>query len=468
MQNSKVRTRIAPSPTGFPHIGTIYQALFDFAYARKNQGSFAVRIEDTDRERFVEGAEEKVYEALDWFSLKEDESPRIGGRYGPYRQSERLEIYERYSQELLKLGGAYFCFCSKERLSGLHKKLESEKKPTVYDRHCRNLPKEEVEERIENKKPRVVRLKIPDEKLIKVKDEIRGEINFETSLIEDAVLVKSDGYPTYHFASVVDDHLMEISHVVRGEEWLPSLPKHIVLYNYFGWDHPLFFHTATLRNPDKSKLSKRHGHVNIDWYREQGFLPQAILNFLALLGWSHPEGKEEFDLPEFIKLFDLKDLKAVAPIFDITKLEWLNGVFIRGKKPDELKSMLQNFYKDDNELAPIFKSKNIDLLIGLAQTRMKKLSEFKELVLKKASSRELTAEEKQAGKLLYDELSKIEPASWMEDNILNVLRSLKDKEGVSMKTIYFIITEREQGLPLIETMVKIEGRDEVLKRLKNI
>lgn len=467
MQNSKVRTRIAPSPTGYPHIGTIYQALFDYAYAKKNHGSFIVRIEDTDRERFVPDAEQKIYEALDFFGLSESESPRKNGQFSPYRQSERLEIYKKYSKELLNLRGAYFCFCSKERLEELHKKLQDEKKPTIYDKHCRNLSQEDVEEKLKNGESYVIRLKIPDKGFIKVKDEIRGEINFETSLLEDAVLIKSDGYPTYHFASVVDDHLMEISHVVRGEEWLPSLPKHIVLYDYFGWEKPLFFHTATLRNPDKTKLSKRHGHANVDWYKEQGFLPQALLNFLALLGWSHPQGKEEFSLTEFIKLFDLKDLKAVSPIFDISKLEWLNGVYIRAKKPEDLKSLLLSFYKDDKELAPIFESKNINLLIGLAQTRMKTLKEFKDLVLKPNVQRQITKDEKEAAKLLVQELSKIEHIDWREDKILEVLRNFKNQHGVSMKTIYFIITGREQGLPLIETMVKIEGREEVLERLQN-
>lgn len=463
-----VRTRIAPSPTGYPHIGTIYQALFDFTYAKKNHGSFIVRIEDTDQSRFVPDAEQKIYEALDFFGLSENESPRKTGQYGPYRQSERLDIYKKYSKDLIDLGGAYLCFCSKERLEELHKILENEKKPTIYDKHCRNLPQEDVEEKLEDKESYVIRLKIPDKEFIKVKDEIRGEINFETSLLEDAVLIKSDGYPTYHFASVVDDYLMEITHVVRGEEWLPSLPKHIVLYDYFGWKKPLFFHTATLRNPDKTKLSKRHGHANVDWYKELGFLPEAILNFLALLGWSHPEGKEEFSLGQFIKLFDLKDLKAVSPIFDITKLEWLNGVYIRSKKIDELKKLLADFYKNDEDLKPVFESKNIDLLIGLAQTRMKTLSQFKELVLKSNTKRQLTADERLAAKLLSESLLKIEHIDWREDKILEVLRNLKNEHGVSMKTIYFIITGREQGLPLIETMVKIEGREEVLKRLQNL
>lgn len=463
-----VRTRIAPSPTGYPHIGTIYQALFDYAYAKKNHGSFIVRIEDTDQARFVADAEQKIYEALDFFGLSENESPRKAGQFGSYKQSERLDIYKKYSKELIDREGAYYCFCSKERLEELHKRLESENKPTIYDRHCRNLPKEDVEEKLEDGERYVIRLKIPDTKFVKVKDEIRGEINFETSLLEDAVLIKSDGYPTYHFASVVDDHLMEISHIVRGEEWLPSFPKHIVLYDYFGWEKPLFFHTATLRNPDKSKLSKRHGNTYVDWYRERGFLPQAILNFLALLGWSHPQGKEEFGLAEFIKLFDLKDLKAVSPIFDITKLEWLNGVYIRSKTLEELKRLLLDFYKNDKELTSIFESKNIDLLVGLAQTRMKTLKDFKDLVLKSDTQRKITAEEKEVAKLLEGELSKIEHIDWREDKILEALRNFKNDRGVSMKTIYFIITGREQGLPLIETMVKIEGRKDVLRRLQGL
>ncbi len=463
-----VRTRIAPSPTGYPHIGTIYQALFNFAYARKNHGSFVVRIEDTDRARFVEDAEAKIFEALDFFGLVENESPRKTGQFGPYRQSERLETYKKYSQELVEKGGAYYCFCSKERLEDLHKKQQEEHKPTMYDRNCRNLTKQEVEDKINQGFPHILRLKIPDQKFITVRDEIRGNINFESSLLEDAVLIKSDGYPTYHFAVVVDDHLMQITHIVRGEEWLPSLPKHVVLYDYFGWEKSLFFHTSTLRNPDKSKLSKRAGHASVDWYREQGFLPEAILNFLALMGWSHPQGKEEFDLVEFIKLFDLKDLKAVGPIFDITKLEWLNGVYIRAKNLGDLKSLLTEFYKDDKNLKPVFESKTLDLLIGLAQTRMKKLSDFKELVLNPTNHRKVNADEKKIATQLFETLSKIGPIDWREDRLLETLKNFNKEKGSSMKLLYFLITGREQGLPLIETMVKIDGRDQVLQRLKEI
>ncbi len=460
-----VRTRIAPSPTGFPHIGTVYQALFNYSTARKNKGLFIVRIEDTDRQRFVEGVEEKIFEALDWFSLSEDESPRKEGEYGPYRQSERLEIYKKYVEELIQKGGGYYCFCTKERLDALRATQIASKQSVMYDKTCRNLSLEEAKERLGE--PYVIRLKIPDNKTLTVRDEIRGGVEFDTNLIEDAVLVKSDGFPTYHFAVVVDDHLMEITHVIRGEEWLSSLPKHVILYNYFSWEKPLFYHTPNLRNPDKSKLSKRHGHANVDWYREEGFLPEAILNFLALMGWSHPEQKEEFDLAEFISLFDPKDLKPVGPIFDLTKLEWLNGVWIRKMSIDELGKRLEKFYKDDKEFSAIFESKHVDLLIGLAQSRIKKLSEFKNLVNAPQKQRSFTLDEKESGRKLLAVLEKINHANWREDIILNLLKNFRDSEDISMKTIYLLITGREQGLPLIETMVKIEGRDQIINNLKS-
>ncbi len=382
-----VRTRIAPSPTGFPHIGTIYQALFNYSWAGKNKGKFIVRIEDTDQARFVEGAEDKIFEAIDWFGLAEDESPRKGGEFAPYRQSERLDIYKKYSQELIEKNGAYYCFCTKERLDALRSAQSAGRQPTMYDGHCRNLSKEEAEAKLSE--PHVLRLRIP-QKTITVRDEIRGGVEFDPSLIEDTILVKSDGFPTYHFAVVVDDHLMKITHVIRGEEWLSSLPKHIVLYEYFGWEKPLFYHTPVLRNPDKLKLGKRHGHANVDWYREEGFLPEAILNFLALMGWSHPRQIEDFDLQEFISLFDPKDLKPVGPIFDLTKLEWLNGSWIRKLSAGDIKKRLQEFYKSDKEFSSVFDSKHIDLLIGLAQSRMKKLSEFKNLVNTPEKQREFS------------------------------------------------------------------------------
>ncbi len=458
------RTRVAPSPTGFPHIGTVYQALFDYAYARRNKGKFLVRIEDTDRARFVEGSEDKIFEAIDWFSLIEDESVRKGGDFGPYRQSERLEIYAKYALDLVEKNGAYYCFCTKERLDALRATQTASHQPTMYDGHCRGLKIEESKERLSE--PHVLRLRIPENTKLVGRDEIRGDVEFDSSLIEDTVLVKSDGFPTYHFAVIIDDHLMEITDVVRGEEWLSSLPKHILLYEYFGWEKPKFYHTPVLRNPDKSKLSKRHGHASVDWYKDEGFLPEAILNFLALMGWSHPEQKEVFDIQEFISLFDPKDLKPVGPIFDLAKLEWINGQWIRNMDSLELKKRLEKFYRNDKEFSAMFDSKHVDLLIGLAQSRMKKLSEFRNLVNAPQKQREFTSEEKESGKKLLGVLEKINHTDWREDIILNHLKNFRDQENVSMKIIYFLITGKEQGLPLIETMVKIEGRDQIIENLK--
>lgn len=279
-----VRTRVAVSPTGYPHIGTIYQALFDYAYARRNNGKFIVRIEDTDRERFVPDAQEKLFAALDWFHLSEDESPRKGGKFAPYVQSERLPIYQKYAEELIEKGHAYYCFCTKERLEEIRQKRQAAKMLLMYDKHCRYLSKEDIEKNLQAGLPKVIRLKVPENQTIIVHDEIRGDISFDSNLIDDQVLLKSDGYPTYHLAVVVDDHLMEVTDVVRGEEWLPSFPKQKLTYDFLGWQIPKFYHTADLRNPDHSKLSKRHGHTNVSWYQNEGYLPEAFLNYIALLG----------------------------------------------------------------------------------------------------------------------------------------------------------------------------------------
>lgn len=428
-----------------------------------------LRIEDTDQERFVEGAIENLIKTLTWVGIEYDEGPLLDGTekgdFGPYVQSKRTEIYKKHIEELLKNDHAYRCFCTKERLEEMRKIQEKNKKAPMYDRKCLSLSEDEIKENLKEKIPFVIRQKIPNE-LIKFKDLIRGNVQFDGKIVDDQILIKSDGFPTYHLANVIDDHLMEITHVIRGEEWLSSLPKHTILYEYFGWQKPLFYHTPNLRNPDKTKLSKRHGHANVDWYREVGFLPEAILNFLSLMGWSHPRQIEDFDLGEFISLFDPKDLKPVGPIFDLTKLEWLNGVWIRKLSIEEIKKRLEEFYKDDKEFSPVFESKHIDLLIGLAQSRMKKLSEFRDLINAPQKQREFSSEEKEAGRKLLDVLENIEHKDWRDEVILNHLKNFRDQKGVSMKTIYFLITGKEQGLPLIETMVKIEGRDQILENLK--
>lgn len=461
-----VRTRIAPSPTGYPHIGTLYQALFDYSFAKKNNGHFFIRIEDTDRERFVEDAEEKIYEALDWFSLSEDESPRKGGPYSPYRQSERLDIYQKYALELIEKGGAYYCFCTKDRLDQMRAFQQKEKKPMMYDKHCRSLSKEEIDEKLASHTPYVIRLRIPDGKDFVVCDQIRGEIHFDLSLIEDSVLLKSDGFATYHLAAMVDDHLMHTTHILRGEEWLSSLPKHVLIFDYLKWEKPLFFHTPVLRNPDKSKLSKRHGHTNISWYKEEGYLPEAILNFLALLGWSHPQGKEIFSLGEFIQLFDLKDLKPVAPIFDLKKMDWMNGVYIRSLTNEQLEERLYFFDPSIKELLTPFTDEKKHLLLSLSKERMKTLKEFKQLVVNDGPQRPYSDTEKHAAPVLLSYLQSFSDSEWGDKEIfLKKLKMFQEEKEISMKTIYFLLTGKDKGLPLLE-FIEIYGKEAIFKNIK--
>ncbi len=462
-----VRTRMAPSPTGEDlHIGNVYTALLNYAWAKKNKGHFLLRVEDTDRQRLVDGSEERIIASLSWLGLNYDEGPGKGGPFAPYRQSERLEVYKKHAMELVEKGHAFYCFCTSERLEAMRGVQQAEGLPTLYDGLCKKYSLEEAKEKTKSE-PYVVRLNTPEEGETSFNDLLRGEITFENKLIDDQVLLKSDGFPTYHLAVVVDDHLMEISHVVRAEEWISSTPKHVLLYKFFGWDLPVFAHTPILRNPDKSKLSKRKNPVWASWYKEQGYLQEGILNFLALMGWSHPDQKEEFGLEEFINLFDLKDINPVGPIFDIEKLDWLNGVWIRKLSIAELKNRLKEFYKEEKEFLTIFDSKHIDLLIGLAQSRMKKLSEFKNLVENSQKQRVLEEGEKEVAQKLLENLKAIETSNWREDYILVNLKHFRDDNEVSMKTIYFLITGREQGLPLIETMVKIDGRDQTLKNLES-
>ncbi len=458
-----VRTRIAPSPTGYPHIGTIYQALFDYAFAKKYKGKFVVRIEDTDRTRFIEGAENRIFEALDWFGLPEDESPRNGGPFSPYRQSERLEIYKKYAKELVERGGAYYCFCTKERLEELHETQEKDKKPTIYDRHCLSYTNEDVLRKLNTGTPHVIRLKIPDTKDFPVTDEIRGVIHFDLTLLEDAVLMKSDGYPTYHLAAMVDDHLMEITHVLRGEEWLSSLPKHILIYDYFGWKKPLFFHTPVLRNPDKSKLSKRQGHTNVSYYKDEGFLPEAILNYLSLMGWSPRDGKEIFSLDEFTQSVELKDLKPVAPIFDIKKLEWLNGEYIRSEKLKVISEKLRKFYRDDADVIKVIDDPESEKILELAKTRMKTLKDFRNLVIPEKI--ELSDEEKEIAKSLQESFEKIQ--DWNKESILDVMKETLQKYKIKGSILYKVLTGREQGLPLPESL-EIIGKAKTIKKFSKI
>ena len=329
-----IRTRFAPSPTGYLHVGGLRTALYAYLFARKNNGQFILRIEDTDQSRYVEGALENLIKTLHWHDLEYNEGPRIGtncgqikqkGDLGPYIQSERTEMYREYAQKLIDTGHAYRCFCTKERLDEMRERQTQNKQATMYDRKCLGLPESEIREKIDAGESFVIRQKIPYE-LIKFKDLIRGNVQFHGKTIDDQVLMKSDNFPTYHLANVIDDHFMEISHVIRGEEWLPSTPKHIALYHAFGWEVPEFAHIPLLLNADKTKLSKRQGDVAVEQYIQKGYLKEAIINFIVFLGWNPGSGEEReiFTLKELEEVFSLEKVHKAGAIFNLEKLDWFN------------------------------------------------------------------------------------------------------------------------------------------------
>jgi glutamyl-tRNA synthetase len=348
MATKAVRTRIAPSPTGDPHVGTAYVALFNYALARKHGGQFILRIEDTDRQRSHPASEQMIFEALNWLGLKWDEGPDIGGPHGPYRQSERSAIYREHAAKLVDQGAAYPCFCTAERLEALRAEQKAHKAAIMgYDRHCRRIEPAEARRRSAAGEAHVIRLAMPEDDAMVVSDLLRGEVRFERPQMDDQVLLKSDGFPTYHLANVVDDHLMEISHVIRAEEWLSSLPKHVQLYRSFGWEAPIFCHLPLLRNADRSKISKRKNPVSLNHYRRAGFLPEALLNFLALMGFAMSDEREEFTLDELVAEFALERIALGGPVFDTEKLAWLNGKYLRRMAADQLIARLREHLLSD-------------------------------------------------------------------------------------------------------------------------
>ncbi len=330
-----VRTRIAPSPTGSPHLGTAYIALFNLCFARAEQGRFVIRIEDTDRARSTRQAESDILTALRWLGLEWDEGPDLGGPFAPYRQSDRVAIYAPYVTRLLADGHAFRCFCSRERLADLRALQMRDKLQPGYDGHCLGLSEAEIERRLARGEQSVVRMKIPAAGVCAASDMLRGTICIDWGQVDMQVILKADGMPTYHLACVVDDHLMEISHVIRGEEWLSSLPKHLLLYEYFNWEAPEFCHMPLLRNPDRSKLSKRKNPISINYYRARGYAPEALLNCLGRMGWSMPDDREIFSLAEMIEAFRLGDVRLGEPVFDLEKLSWMSGQWLRRLDMDE-------------------------------------------------------------------------------------------------------------------------------------
>lgn len=465
-----VRTRIAPSPTGNPHVGTAYMALFNLAFARRNMGSMILRIEDTDRERSTSESESAILDSLRWLGIEWDEGPDKPGKFGPYRQSERLEIHQSIVGRLVEQGDAYPCFCTSERLNQVRKEQIANKETPRYDRHCLNLSKEEIEKKMDRGDPYVIRMKVPEEGECIFTDELRGEVRIDWKQIDHQVLQKSDGYPTYHLANVVDDHMMEISHVIRGEEWISSTPKHILLYQQLGWDTPSFAHLPLLRNPDKSKLSKRKNPTGIFYYRDAGYLPEAMLNYLGMMGYTLPDQREIFSLGELSESFDIKRMSLGGPIFDLAKLKWLNGRYLREKlsEDDVVERLIQwklNTTKFKNILPhALQRLENFSDFIPLTEFLF---NEHPEITLENLIGK---LDPGQAAKLLKIcewELEKIK--NWHRDEIFSLFQDLAKTEEKKLKEILPLFFQAMSGksisLPLFDAM-SILGPDLVRVRLR--
>lgn len=463
---SIVRTRIAPSPTGNDlHIGNAYTALVNYVFAKKNNGRFIIRLEDTDRTRFVEGSESRILASLKWLGILYAEGPDIGGPYAPYRQSERLDIYKKYADELVNKGHAYYCFCTSDRLAQMRKDQEEKHLPPMYDGLCKNLDIKESKKRVAAGEKYVVRLNVPDEGTTTFHDVIRGDVSFENKLIDDQVLLKSDGFPTYHLGVVVDDHIMGITHIIRGEEWISSTPKHILLYGFLGWELPVFAHMPLLRNPDKSKLSKRKNPVWVSDYKAKGYLPEAIKNYLATMAWAFPGGRDIFSVEDMTKAFKLEDVQTSAPIFDVEKLRWMNGEYLRMKTDKEIQALVHAFYPDRK-----FDDGQLGNILPLIKDRMKLLSEFESLAgfffkrpnaYERPLKKDILAVGKQA----------LSSCDWMHDAMEKAIRDAADVAKLKAKDVFMelrvAVTGKTVGPPLLESL-EILGKEETLKRLEGI
>jgi glutamyl-tRNA synthetase len=467
----KVRTRVAPSPTGDPHVGTAYVALINYCFAKQHGGEFVLRIEDTDRNRSTAASEQVILEALRWLGLRWDEGPDVGGPHGPYRQSERLEIYARHARTLLDGGHAFRCFCTPERLDALRAEQRALHRPPAYDGRCLTLTQDEVAANESAGVPFVVRLRVPREGSVVVDDLLRGPITFEWSTVDMQVLVKSDGWPTYHLANVVDDHEMEITHVMRGEEWIPSAPKHLLLYRAFGWTMPSIAHLPLLRNADKSKLSKRKNPTGILFYRRMGYLPEALANFLGLFSVPPLDGEELMDMATMIERFGLDHISLGGPVFDVKKLDWLNARYIR--------ETLDAAGLMERARAWAFNESYIGQIAPLAHARIERLSDLGPLCgFFFAGRLEPSVDLMLSGKLEKTALRKAfvlalaafdALPAWEGEAIAGAVRTVAELVGVKLRDVvrpfYVAVTGSPQSVPLFESMAVL-GRDLVRERLR--
>ena len=477
------RVRIAPSPTGDPHVGTAYIGLLNYIFAAQRGGQFVLRIEDTDRTRFVSSSEQMIFDALRWIGLQWDEGPDVGGPHGPYRQSERTEIYREYVQKLLANGTAYRSFETAEELEDMRKRQMAAKVPPRYNGAHRELSAEQIAAYEQEGRASVIRLKVPVDGATTFRDELRGDITFDHNNVDDQVLMKSDGFPTYHLANVVDDHLMGITDVIRAEEWISSTPKHVLLYKAFGWEAPRFWHMPLLRNIDKSKISKRKNPVSLVYYRETGFLPQAMLNFLGLLGGGMAQPTEQeivsrglntkegdiFSLAEMVEKFDFKRISLGGPVFDLVKLKWLNGEYIRKLSPDQFFSALRD---------TVFADEYIKAVGSLVQTRIETLGQIGDMTSFLFSDnvvppeavwlpKKRTPEDTLA--FAAEQLAAIEAAPWDAAGLEAALKQIGEEKQWSVKENFMllraIISGSATSPPLTESLL-VFGKARTLDRMR--
>jgi len=481
--SAPIRVRIAPSPTGDPHVGTAYIGLLNFIYARQRGGQFVLRIEDTDQTRFVATSEQMIFDSLRWLGLAWDEGPDVGGPYGPYRQSERTPIYREYVEKLLASGHAYRSFETAEELEAMRKSQIAAKLPPRYNGAHRELPQAQIDAFLAEGRPYVIRLKVPVEGETSFRDELRGVVTFTHNNVDDQVLLKSDGFPTYHLANVVDDHLMRITDVIRAEEWISSTPKHVLLYNAFGWELPRFWHMPLLRNLDKSKISKRKNPVSLIYYRESGYLPQALLNFLGLMGGGMAQPTEQeivskginvkegdlFSLAEMLEKFDFKRISLGGPVFDLTKLKWMNGEYLRALSPEDFFQQLR---------AVVFSDDTLRRIVPLVQTRIETLAQFGDMadfffkddvvpgpevfVPKKKTLEETVA-------FAAEQLAVLEATPFTVEDLEPALKKLGTEKEWSVKDNFMllraIVTGKTASPPLLESMI-VFGKARSLDRVR--
>ena len=468
----KVRTRFAPSPTGFMHLGGLRTALYAYLYAKSNGGDFILRIEDTDQQRYVEGAVELIYSSLKGSGLIYDEGPDVGGNYGPYVQSERKEIYHKYAKKLIELGGAYYCFCSKERLESLTDENGNRK----YDKHCLHLSKEEVERRLAAGEPYVIRQNIPSEGVSEYEDMIYGTIRVDYADLEDNILIKSDGMPTYNFANVIDDHLMGITHVIRGTEYLSSTPKYNLMYDAFGWERPKYIHLPTIMKDATRKLSKRYGDANFDDFVKKGYLKEAIINYVALLGWTPKDNIEKMTLPEMVKMFSLDGISKSPSIFDEMKLRWLNGEYIRELSEDDFYAHALPYL----EKSAVYGKFDLKKIAKLLHGRVEFLGEIPEKIDWIVSLPEYdlalfdnkkNKTDREVAKTLLPEIK-----AWLEeiddfsnDNLFTSLSEKAKEKGVKSGSVFWIMRIAITGMAVTPggatEIAELLGKTETLARI---